>query len=305
VRGRAGRYVSGEEVSVAQVQTYVHQSRSVAYYLRPDLIPRTLWRHRQLIGQLTKRNLLLRYRGSALGLLWSLLMPLLMLVVYTFAFGFVLQARWGLGDESKVRFALKLFCGLLLFNIFAETASACAALIVAHANYVKKVVFPLEILPAVALLTALVQGLISSLVLLTGIVLLEQRLPPALAYYPLTFIPLLLLCLGLGWFLASLGVYVRDVGQAITVIIQILIFLTPIFYPLDMPALQAHPQVQFVMRLNPLTVVVENARVTLMGEPGQSLEWLWLGIVTVLSLIVMQLGYAWFMKTKRGFADVI
>ena len=289
-------------MNAAQVQTYVHQSRPVAYYLRPDHIPRTLWRHRQLIGQLVKRNLLVKYRGSVLGILWSLLMPLIMLAVYTFAFGVVLQAKWGGGgDESKVRFALMLFCGLLLFNIFAETATACAAIVVAHANYVKKVVFPLEILPVVALGTALVQGLISSVVLLAGILLFEHRVPPTIGYFPLTFIPLLLLCLGLGWFLASLGVYVRDVGQAIAVVMQILIFMTPIFYTVG--ALKDHPELQFAMRLNPLTIVVENARLTVMRD--QPPEWLWLGIVTGVSVVLMQLGYAWFMKTKRGFADVL
>jgi len=194
-----------------------------------------------------------------------------------------------------------LFCGLLLFNIFSETASACAAIIVAHANYVKKVVFPLEVLPVVALGTALVQGLISAVVLLAGILLFEHRVPPTAGYFPLTFIPLLLLCLGLGWFLASIGVYLRDVGQAIAVVVQILIFMTPIFYTIN--ALKDHPGLQFVMRLNPLTIIVENARLTVMrGEPP---EWLWLGVVTVFCLVVMQFGYAWFMKTKRGFADVI
>jgi lipopolysaccharide transport system permease protein len=293
---------SGEEMNPAQVQTYMPQSRSVAYYLRPDHIPRTLWRHRQLIGQLVKRNLLIRYRGSALGLLWSLLLPLIMLAVYTFAFGMVLGAKWGgPADESKVRFALMLFCGLLLFNIFAETATACAGVIVAHANYVKRVVFPLEILPVVALGAALVQGLISSVVLLAGILLFEHHVPATVGYFPLTFIPLLLLCLGLGWFLASLGVYLRDVGQAITVVVQILIFMTPIFYSISI--LKDHPGLQFAMRMNPLTIVVENARLTVMR--GQPPEWLWMGVVSGLSLVLMQLGYAWFMKTKRGFADVI
>jgi lipopolysaccharide transport system permease protein len=289
-------------VNAAQVQTYVHQSRPVAYYLRPDHIPRTLWRHRQLIGQLVKRNLLVKYRGSVLGVLWSLLLPLIMLAVYTFAFGFVLGTRSGdAGDDSKVRFALMLFCGLLLFNIFAETASACAAIVVAHANYVKKVVFPLEILPVVALGSALVQGLISAVVLLAGILLFEQRVPPTVGYFPLIFIPLLLLCLGLGWFLASIGVYLRDVGQVIAVVIQILIFMTPIFYTINV--LKDHPGWQFAMRLNPLTIIVENARLTVLRDRPP--EWLWLGIVTAVSVVLMQLGYAWFMKTKRGFADVL
>ena len=215
----------------------------MAYYLRPDHIPRTLWRHRQLIGQLTKRNLLLRYRGSALGLLWSLLLPLLMLVVYTFAFGFVLQARWGLGDESKVRFALKLFCGLLLFNIFAETASACAALIVAHANYVKKVVFPLEILPA-ALLTRWCKAY-QLAGAADGHSAVEQRLPPA-AYYPLTFVPLLLLCLGWSWFwhLSACNAR-RGAGDH-------RYYSNPHLHDADLSTLgyariAAHPNVQFVM----------------------------------------------------------
>ena len=277
------------------------RSQSLAHYLRPDLIPRTLWQHRQLISQLTRRQIAARYRGSVLGVLWSFLLPLIMLVVYTFFFSVILRSRWRLeGAETQTEFALTLFCGLLLYNFFSEALNGATGAIIGNANYVKKVVFPLEILPVVHVAAALVNALISFGILLVAIAALQHRFPALVGYWPLTIVPLLLLTLGLSWFLASISVYLRDAGYVVSVLLQMLIFLTPIFYPVERLPTAA---LQAVMRLNPLSVVVESARAVIMYDRAP--DWVWLGVVTLVGLAALQLGYVWFMKTRRGFADVL
>lgn len=312
-----------------------YQSGTVGYYLLPQRIPETVWRHRQLIWQLIGRNVASRYRGSVLGIFWSFIFPLLMLAVYTFVFSVVFEARWepppdlqpaasaavtqpaviqpgattgratvaasapAAAGGSKTQFALTLFCGLLMFALFAETVQGCAGVVTSNVSYVKKVVFPLEVLPVVTLGTALVNAGISLLILLVGIVLFTQRVPVTVPYFLLVAIPLVALSLGVGWFLASVGVFIRDTGHLVTVVVQMLFFLTPLFYPVS----RVPESLQVFIWMNPLAVIVENGRRTLMhAAPPQ---WLWLVCVTVLSLAVMQLGYVWFMKTKRGFADVL
>jgi lipopolysaccharide transport system permease protein len=275
-------------------------SRGVRYYLRPDHVPRTLWRHGRLLIQLVRRGVAARYRGSVLGLLWSIVLPLVMLMVYTFVFAVVIPSRWGKeGGGSVTDFALTMFCGLLLYSIFAETLNGAAATIAFNVSFVKKVVFPLEILPVVTLGTALVNGLISFGILLLGLLIFRHSIPLSIVYFPIAIVPLILLCLGLGWFLASVAVYLRDTGHVVTVILQLLFFMTPIFYSID----QIPPPYQFVMRLNPLSLIIENARRTVML--GQPPEWGYLLATTLCGLTIMQLGYVWFMKTKRGFADVL
>ena len=278
-----------------------HQSRSVAYYLRPDHVPVMLWRHRALIRQLVVRAVAARYRGSVLGLLWSFILPLTMLAVWTFVFGVILKGQFEPDDPPTLSyFALTLFAGVVVYTLFVECVSAAPSVIVAHTNYVKRVVFPLEILPVVTLGSALVNLLCSLAMLLVGIGALEHRFPLHLLEFALVLVPLILLSLGLSWFLASVGVYLRDTAHVVTVVLQMLFYLTPIFYPLSRIPYESLRQ---AMRANPLTVIVENSRRTLMR--GQPPEWLWLGIVTLAGLVALQLGYVWFMKTKRGFADVL
>jgi lipopolysaccharide transport system permease protein len=269
-------------------------------YLNPARTVSDLWTHRHLVRQFAMRDVMARYKGSRLGLLWSILNPLLMLAVFTFVFSVVFHARWGvLQSESKAEFALTMFCGLIVFNLFAECANRAPSLIIGHANYVKKIVFPLEILPAAVVASALVFALISTGILLAAVPIFFGTFSATLFLFPLVIVPLLLFSLGVGWFLASLGVYLRDIGHVVTVLMQILMFVTPIFYPIS-----SVPQpFRTVITLNPLTVLVESARATLMW--GQAPNWPWLAAVTGLALLVAQLGYAWFMKTKRGFADVL
>ncbi|MGB9624090.1 MAG: ABC transporter permease [Phycisphaerae bacterium] len=284
----------------AAVNVISIRSQPVSYYLRPATLWRSLWGHRDLIRQLTWRNVLIRYRGSILGVLWSFLLPLLMLAVYTFVFGVVFQSRWpGRKTASIGEFALTLYAGLVVYTLFSETLNAAPQLIVGNPNYVKRVVFPLEILPLCSLGAALFQACIGIVALLACEVVFTGGLSRTVYWFPAVLLPLLMLTLGLAWFLASLGVYVRDAGQIIGIVLQVLMFLSPIFYSIE----QVPAGFQAAMRLNPLTVIVVNARNTLLW--GQPPEWIWLVATGAGSFVVMQLGYVWFMKTRRGFADVL
>jgi lipopolysaccharide transport system permease protein len=269
--------------------------------LNPLAPLRSLWTHRGLIGQLTTRNIHMRYRGAVLGLLWSLLLPVIMLVVYTFVFGVVFESRWRqAGDDSPILdFALALYCGLLAYNVFSETCGAAPGLVVGQPSFVKKVVFPLEILPVCSLGTALFNMAVGGAVLLVVTAVAKQTFSMTIIYLPLVLGPLLLLSIGVAWFLASLGVFLRDTVQVTAVVLQVLLFLTPIFYPVERVPEVLKP----VLYANPLTPIVDGFRQTLLwGEmPNMAV----LAAVWVLSVIVMQLGYAWFMKTRRGFADVL
>jgi lipopolysaccharide transport system permease protein len=193
----------------------------------------SLWRNRQLIWQMTHREVVGRYRGSVLGLAWSFFNPVLMLIVYTFVFSVVFKARWNVsGGESKTDFAIILFTGMIVFNLFAEIVNRAPGLIIYNVNYVKKVVFPLEILSWVALGSVLFHSLVSLSVLLLAQFILNQSLPWTVMLFPLVLFPLILSSLGAAWFLAAIGVYVRDVGQITGVITTILMFLSAVFYPL-------------------------------------------------------------------------
>ncbi len=234
-----------------------------------------------------------------MGLLWSFFNPVLMLTVYTFVFSVVFKARWQGGSDSKVEFALVLFAGLLIFNLFSEVITRAPSLILSNSNYVKKVIFPLEILPVIALGTAAFHMAISLLVWI-GFYLIFFGVPHVtMLIFPLILVPLCLQILGMSWILASLGVYLRDVGQFIGVVTTVLMFLSPIFYPIS-----ALPEeYQWFMHLNPLTYLIEEARNLLMWDKG--INWLDWTTWTSTSLIFAWLGYSWFQKTRKGFADVL
>lgn len=259
----------------------------------------SLWRNRELIKASAKREVLGRYRGSFLGLFWSFFNPLFMLAVYTFVFSVVFKARWNVESDSKTEFALVLFAGLIVFNLFAECISCAPGLILSNTNYVKRVVFPLEILPVVALLSALFHGFISLGVWLL-VYLMFFGLPHATVFYlPLVIMPLFLLIMGLSWALASLGVFLRDVSQFIGIITTVLMFLSPIFYPITaLPENYRH-----LLYLNPLTPVIEQTRDVLFW--GKTPDFFMLGIYWVVTFGIAWLGFAWFQKTRKGFADVL
>ena len=265
----------------------------------PKAILTSLYKHRQLITSLVRREVIGRYRGSVLGLLWSFLNPVFMLAVYTFVFSVIFKARWAAGDESKAEFALVLFAGLLIFNLFAECITNAPGLIIANDNYVKKVVFPLEILPWVVFGSALFHMGISLVVwLLFSLVIFG--LPPLTALlFPFMLLPLMLLIMGLSWFLSSLGVYLRDVSQVVGIVVTATMFLTPIFYPLSI----VPPNFRKIVYLNPLVYIVDQVRSLLIFDKGIDLTSY--ALLLLASLFLSWLGFAWFQLTRKGFADVI
>lgn len=275
--------------------------RSFAAYLNPAGMVRHLCSQRDLIVQLARRDIVGRYRTARLGLLWSIITPLALLAIYTFVFSVVFKARWGEDPaEGHGQFALYLFCGMLVFNLFGEVAMRAPSLLVANPNYVKKVVFPLEVLVVATLLTGLFNMSVGFVVWLVFWVLVKFTMLPATVFWlPVVVLPVCLATLGLGWILASLGVFVRDVGHAVVLIVQALFFATPVFYKIErVPA-----AFQTVMRLNPLSAALEDARrVMIEGQPPQ---WGWWCLALAASIVLTIFGYAFFMKSKRAFSDVL
>ncbi len=270
-----------------------------SFAISPIEMFRSLWRNRELIKASAKREVLGRYRGSFLGMLWSFFNPLFMLAVYTFVFSVVFKARWNQASDSKTEFALVLFAGLMMFTLFAECINRAPSLIISNVNYVKKVVFPLEILPAVSLVSALFHMLISLGVWFLAYLLFFGMPKPTALLLPLILAPFALFIMGLSWLLASLGVYLRDVSQIIGVITTILLFLSPIFYPVS-----ALPEdYRSLLYLNPLTQVVEMTRDMLYW--GKVPDLAVLLVYWLVAALVAWLGFAWFQKTRKGFADVL
>lgn len=255
----------------------------------------------RLIYSLTKREVLGRYRGSVLGLVWSMVTPLMMLGIYTFVFGMVFQSRWVSGDgaASPGEFSVILFVGLILFQLLADTVTRAPSLMLSNASYVKKVVFPLEILVPVTLGTALFHALVSLIILLPFVYLVFGGIPITTVLLPVVVLPLIIMVLGLSWFLASIGVYLRDIGQFVGTAVTALLFLAPIFFPLTALPIWLQPWLKF----NPLSLPVNQAReVLIFGNPPNFVD---LGIYTIVAGIVCVLGLLWFQKTRKGFADVL
>lgn len=236
-----------------------------------------------------------------MGLTWSFFNPVFMLVVYTFVFSEIFKARWnGIdGDESKTQFAVVLFVGMIVLNFFSEVLNRAPSLIISNANYVKKVVFPIETLPVIVAGAALFHGLINLGVLLTAFALFNGYLHWTIVFTPLVLIPLVILTTGIAWILASLGVFLRDVGQTVAIITTVLTFLSPVFYPITLVPERFRP---FIMA-NPLTFIIEQARDVLIW--GRMPDWSGLFIYAIAASMVAWAGFAWFQKTRRGFADVL
>ena len=258
---------------------------------------------RGLVWQLARRDVQARYRGSMLGLTWALVTPLLMLGVYTFVFRQVLKARWpgvdGSADAGAMDFALRIYAGLIIFNVFAELVARAPTLITGQPNMVKKVVFPLQVLPWVAVLAAFFQVALNVLVLLAAVWLLGPGLSPTMLALPLVVLALFPFLLGLGWWLGSLGVFLRDIGQATGMVVSLLMFLSPIFYPAS--SLPEH--FQALLWLNPLALPIEQVRAVVLD--GRWPDWGPLTLYTLASVIFAVLGARWFAATRHGFADVL
>lgn len=266
----------------------------------PPALARSIWAHRDLIGQMIRREVVGRYRGSFLGLAWSFFNPVIMLLIYTFVFGFIFKARTGLSTSGGfVDFAPFLFAGLMLHTLLAECIIRAPTLITSNANYVTKVVFPLEVLGVVAAGSALFHLCVSFLVLELFLLATGNSLPASTLLFPLVVAPLAMMTLGLAWFLAATGVYIRDVAQLTGLAATALLFLAPVFYPLSaVPA-----QFAYLYYLNPITYPIEAARgLLLTGEGIELLPWLAYSLV---SMAVLAAGGMWFQRLRRGFADVL
>lgn len=270
--------------------------------LDPRILPLAIWRNRELLWQWTKRQMAIRYAGSFLGYFWTLATPLLMLAVYTFVFAIVFKARWSMLDPSQETtggFAVILFCGMAMFTIFSESVLGSARCVIDNPNLVKKVIFPLELLPVAQTLAAAIIGQVWFALTLLGALAIGFRPGACLMLFPLALIPLLLFSLGMAFFVAAGTVYLRDMPHVAALAVQILVFMTPIFYPETMvPA-----SLSFVLDLNPLAWLVSQARDLLLFNrmpSAASLAASWLA-----GLAFCQLGFVWFMKLRKGFADVL
>jgi lipopolysaccharide transport system permease protein len=249
---------------------------------------------------MSKRDVVGRYKGSFMGLLWSFLNPLFMLVVYTFVFSVVFKARWaGTGEESKSEFAIVLFAGMIVHSLFAEIINKAPTIILNNASFVKRVVFPLEILPVITAGGALFHALISLFVLIAAIYFTGGALHLTILLIPVVIFPLLVLTLGLAWFFCALGVYLRDVAQTVGILTTVMLFMSPVFFPVS--ALPADMQPYMVY--NPLTFIIEQSRAVLIL--GELPDWDGLAVYMTVAVVIAWLGFAWFQKTRRGFADVL
>lgn len=265
----------------------------------PAAMLKSLWGNRELIAQMTRREVVGRYKGSVMGLLWSFLNPLFMLAVYSFVFSVVFKARWSGSGESQTQFAVILFAGMTVHALFAEVLNRAPGIILGNVNYVKKVVFPLEILAVVSLGAALFHALVSLLVLLVAFAMLNGFIQWTAIFAPLVLLPLMLLSLGFGWILSSLGVFVRDIGQLIGVFTTALLFLSPVFFPVSALPESFQPW----LNLNPLTFIIEQSREVLIW--GNLPDWQGLTLYSIGAGIFAWLGFFWFQKTRKGFADVL
>ena len=260
---------------------------------------RTVVAQHELVRELVRGDVAGRYRGSVLGLLWSLASPLLLLAAFTFVFGTVFQARWGGAAAGHGEYALLLFPGILLHGLMAEAVTRAPGLVTAVPNYVKKVVFPLELLPLMAVASALFHALIGFAVLVAVLFVVHGGLPASAIALPLILLPYVLLILGVAWILAALGVYLRDITQVTGLVTMLLMFLSPVLYPASALPAEYRPW----LWLNPLTLPLEETRSVLIA--GQWPEWQALTVYTVIALGVACVGYWWFQKTRKGFADVV
>jgi lipopolysaccharide transport system permease protein len=261
----------------------------------------SLFRHRNLILQLVSREVSGRYKGSIFGIAWSFFNPVLMLAVYTFVFSEIFKSKWLQPDatESKTQFAVILFAGMIVLNLFTEILNRAPTLIVSNVNYVKKVIFPIEVLPIVITSAALVHAFINLIVLLCAFYIFNGYLHWTIFFIPLVLLPLALLAVGIAWILASLGVFLRDVGQTIGIVTGALMFISPVFFPVA-----AVPErFRFLIHANPLTFIIEQTREVLIW--GHQPSWLGLATYAFFAALFFWLGFVLFQKTRKGFADVL
>lgn len=259
----------------------------------------SLARHRSLVWELSKREVLGRYRGASFGLAWSVISPFLMLGVYAFAFGELMKSRWPHDSGGDHPYAVILFTGLIIHGFVAECLMRAPTLIVANPNFVKRVVFPLDVLPWPMVLSALFHAFVNVCVLAILMLVVEGHLHVTMLLLPFVLFPLVLMVLGVSWFLAAFGVYFRDISQVMPVVATALLFLSSAIIPVN----TLTPDLQIFFHLNPLTFFIDQARAVALI--GQAPDWRALTLACGSGLLTAWLGHAWFMATQRGFADVL
>jgi homopolymeric O-antigen transport system permease protein len=268
--------------------------------LGPTVLARRLSSHHFLLRQLVRKSVVTTYQGSMIGVGWIVVRPLLTLAIYGFCFGVVFQGRFfRQAGGGSLEFAMVLFVGLTIFSLLSEMLTVAPSLVAGNANFVKRVVFPLDLLVPAQLGSALVQMAMSAAVFLAVRAFLAPPLGWAAWSVPILIVPYVMLTLGLAWFLASLGVFLRDLQQVMPLVITGVMFLSPLFYPVS----AVPPFLRSTIYLNPLTFILESTRNALFRN-----EWpdpIGLLVYFVVGAFVMWLGWAWFEKTKKGFADVL
>jgi lipopolysaccharide transport system permease protein len=262
---------------------------------------RPLWqlpRRFDLILSLTRRELAARYRGSVLGIVWAVLTPVVMIAIFTIIFAGIFNARFG-ASSSHWDYALYLFCGLLPWNAFQESLQLSSTTIVGHANLVKRVVFPLETLPVSLSLASVANQMFGTVALILAAIILRGELHATILFLPLLVVPQLLATFGAAWLIASLGVFVRDIVQGITLVLMAWMYLTPIIYPETM----VPDRYKAIVGLNPFTPLVRNYRRIILEGNGP--DWSGLAYFSAFALVSFVVGYWWFARTRKNFADVI
>lgn len=260
---------------------------------------KVLYKNNYLLRQLVKKDIQQRYQGSVLGMLWSFIVPILMLIIYTFVFSEVFQAKWDIDTSNKYEFALVLFCGLSVFNLVGEVMNRSTVLIAMNTNYVKKVIFPLEMLPVVTTLSALFNCVISFIILIVAKLILYHNISPTLYMIFLVLIPLIVMSIGLGLFISALSVFLKDVSNIISVLVTVLMYMSPVFFPLS----AVPKRFRIICEANPMTYIIENFRNVMLY--GKSINWEFFGISCLVALAIYLFGKGVFMRAKEGFADVL
>lgn len=259
----------------------------------------TLWQQRDLLKSLAWRDIAMRYKGSSIGLLWAIITPLLLLAIYTAVFSGIFQARWG-QTGGPLEYALQLFVGLTVHGLAAECLNRSPAVMLNNVSYVKRVVFPLHLLPLVTLASALFHFVISVIILVLFYIVTKQHIPVmGIIYTPIIILPYVVWLSGISYLLSGLGVYFRDITQLMGLITTILLFLSPVFYPASM----LPERLQVIFMFNPLTLIIEQVRAVLLD--GGSPDWSGLGLYAIGALLMLAVGIWSFKKMRRGFADVL
>jgi lipopolysaccharide transport system permease protein len=259
----------------------------------------TIARYRDLISQLVRREFSTRYRGSVLGVLWAVVNPILTVLVFSFLFGAIFKARWGSGSDSNGDFVIIALVGMIIHGVFAESLGQAPNVILGRPSYVKKVVFPLEILPIVTVATALLNAAAAMTVVLAANAILNGSIPVTVLLLPVVLVPFILLVGGVVLFVSAIGIYLRDLAQIVNFLTMVTLFLAPVFYPISV----VPESYRFLLYLNPLTFIIEQARDVALF--GQLPDWSGLATYTVIAFAFAWAGLWWFQRARKGFADVV